>query len=838
MRTDRKSYIYLLLFFLVSCSNNEQKEAIVSVRWELISISTDPLPQSHISVSIENNLDIGLSHNNFKLHYNQIGGVVQGSSVPPELKITNLIGDYFEILPTDQFNTILPGQEWKFEYTINGHVDKMSEVPVGMFIVVDGIPENVKLSIAGLNEDRLKAINPTTAISRFQEDENLHLLSSEQLYPIIPAPNSYTLLSEEKILGQVISYAASEGLENEIAQLKEGFKRLGHELIEKAGEADITLALNKQENTEGTYRLRIDKSGINITSSSESGIFYAIQSLLQLRYYAESTDNEQFVLEGIDISDMPRFTYRGMHIDVSRNFHSKNKILKLLDLLAFFKVNKFHFHITDDEGWRLEIPGLPELTDIGSKRGYTLDERDHLVPSYGSGFDPQTSYGSGYYSRQDFIDILKYANHRHIEVITEIDMPGHARAAIKSMEARYESHLIKGDTAAALEYRLHDPDDESIYASAQNWPDNVVCICQQGAFNFMEKVFSELIAMYKEADAPITAIHVGGDEQPYGAWQKSPLCAQFIKENRLQSYADLPGYFFKKMTDLLSGYGLSTAGWEEMAIAHTSEGHESTEIDRALLNEDLRLYVWNAIIGGGRDDMIYKLANAGFPVIMSNSASYYFDMAYDRDPDEIGLSWSGFSNTKKIFATEPLNIYQLRPLDINGRKLSEQYIAERTRITDKGLRNFLGIQSQLWSETVRKESAVDYLVFPKLLAFSQKAWSPAPGWTKSSDLDDIEDLFLNDWNLFANTIGQKALTMLEEWEDGVKFRIPEPGVKIENGILFANTAFPGLTIKYHIGSDTDDLRYHDPIQLTTGSIITLWCETSQGRKGRSVVLQY
>ncbi len=825
--------ISLFSIFITSC-NPDQPDGLLDVVWRVNSISTHPSEETHVSIEIRNNMKEEMTHQNWALHFNQISGPVLKVHSPQGIEIRNDNGDYFTLQPTNDFQSLPPGKTITIKYDISGIVDKWSEVPKGLFLVKDNNPRDVNFEVIKLDEKILEDVNPSTSSTRYHENRRLSLIDPDELLPLIPRPEEYTYLNEKKILGAVISYVASDELDNEIDLFKGDLMKIGKTLVEKDNAPDITLALITGSNSEeSSYRLRIDQTGINITAASKSGIFYGIQTLLQMIRYAHDENETQIELPGIEISDKARFGYRGIHLDVSRNFHSKEKVLDILDLLAHFKVNKFHFHLTDDEGWRLEIPGLPELTEIGSKRGFTIDESDHLIPSYGSGYDPDLSYGSGYYSRQDFIDILKYADDRHIEVITEIDMPGHARAAIISMKNRYERLLSEGDTPAALEYRLHDPDDRSEYRSAQNWKDNVVCICQEGAFNFMDKVFSELIQMYEEAQAPLTAIHVGGDEQPYGAWQRSPLCQQYIKENGMDSYADLPSDFFQRMTKTLGTYDLITAGWEEMAIAHTSEGHESTEIDASLLDENLRLYVWNAIIGGGRDDMIYKLANAGFPVVMSNSSSYYFDMAYDKDPDEIGLSWSGYSNTEKIFETEPLNIFIQKSGDPSKSSLSEDYLKQRVALTQKGRENFLGIQAQLWSETVRNEEAIDYLMFPKLLAFAHRSWSQEPDWARSGAPENIERQYLEDWNRFANTLGQKAIPMIEKLDYEIVYRIPEPGAIIEDGILRANSAFPGMRIKYMLKGSNQEREYMGPVSIQKGADVILWCEGQDGRKGRT-----
>jgi hexosaminidase len=209
-----------------------------------------------------------------------------------------------------------------------------------------------------------------------------------------------------------------------------------------------------------------------------------------------------FRIPAAEITDAPRIAYRGLHFDVARNFSNKETVLKLIDLLAFYKLNPLHLHLTDDEGWRIEIPALPELTSIGSKRAHTLTDANWLHPSYGSGpyADPARSRGTGYYSTREFIEILRYATERHITVIPEINFPGHARAAIKSMEARYRKLMSQNQPEKAEEFRLIDPADSSIYFSAQAYNDNVVCVVRESVFHFYETVVKALAEMYRQAE--------------------------------------------------------------------------------------------------------------------------------------------------------------------------------------------------------------------------------------------------------------------------------------------------------------------------------------------------
>ena len=228
-------------------------------------------------------------------------------------------------------------------------------------------------------------------------------------------------------------------------------------------------------------------------------------------------------LEAMSIQDYPDLLYRGQMLDIARNYTTVDHLKKLIDILSSYKLNVLQFHFSDDEGWRLEIPGLEELTAIGSRRGHTTDEKDWLYPAYDGGYDPYAATsGNGYYTREEFIDLLRYAAERHVQVIPEIESPGHARAAIVAMNVRYKKY-IDTDPEKAKEYLLSDLQDTSRYVSAQAYTDNVMNVALPSTYRFMEKVIQEIVAMYKEAGAPLTTIHLGGDEVAKGAWMGSPL---------------------------------------------------------------------------------------------------------------------------------------------------------------------------------------------------------------------------------------------------------------------------------------------------------------------------
>ncbi len=244
--------------------------------------------------------------------------------------------------------------------------------------------------------------------------------------------------------------------------------------------------------------------------------------------------------------------------------------------LATYKVNHLLFYTTEDEGWRVEIDGLPELTKVGAQRQHTTGKETNVLhPSYGSGpfANAEGKHGSGFYTKADFIEILKYANDRHIKVIPELNFPGHARAAIKSMEARYERLMKEGKEKEANEYRLIDPDDKSVYLSAQAYKDNVVSVGRESTYHFFEKVVDEMAKMYKEAGLTMDTFHTGGDEVAEGAWSGSPMAAKLIKENpEIKSPKNLQAYFFRRLVPRLEKRGLKIHGWEEVALTKTPAG--------------------------------------------------------------------------------------------------------------------------------------------------------------------------------------------------------------------------------------------------------------------------
>ena len=254
---------------------------------------------------------------------------------------------------------------------------------------------------------------------------------------------------------------------------------------------------------------------------------------------------------------------------------------------------------------------------------------------------------------------MKFAHRRHIEVIPEIDVPGHARAAIRAMEARRTRLLEEGDEEAAAAYLLSDPRDASEYTSVQNWDDNVINVCQESSYRFLQKVFDELAAIYRQAEAPLTTIHIGGDEVPPGVWERSLACESLMSNDSdaPQRTDQLAGYFLTKVHTMLDDMGLTTAGWEEIGFDH--EGRKRPNLE--LADKQIRVHAWSDIWGRGGEDNAFMLANAGFQVVLSNASSLYFDLAANADPEEPGLYWAGLVDAERVWSFVPYDVLRTDP---------------------------------------------------------------------------------------------------------------------------------------------------------------------------------
>ena len=396
----------------------------------------------------------------------------------------------------------------------------------------------------------------------------------------------------------------------------------------------------------GWYRITIGEEGEpQVEADDEDGAFYAQTTLAKLPR----------PLQPMAIEDWPDYQYRGFMLDVVRDFRSVDEVLKIIDVMASWKLNALHFHIADDESWCLEIKDLPELTDYGAHHAlpdWNLQETKALKPTANGRIGNVTCY-----TAEEYKQILRYAWERRIVVIPEFDTPGHSRASIKAMQA-YARRTNDSN------FRLQDPADTSHYWSAQDFTDNVLSVDLPSVYNFYGKVFDEVIRLHQEAGVPLPAIHIGGDEVPEGAWSG-------------RDRHEMKEIFTNNMLDLAETRGIRLAGWED--IARNLEPKTEERLKRSLYF----LNVWNT-------DGI-----EGFPVVLSPASYTYLDLAYSDSPTEIGLSWAGYVDERKTFALQP-NDYKGDIIGVQAQLWSSQ-LRSFDDATYQMLPKGLGVAERAWN---------------------------------------------------------------------------------------------------------------------------------------------
>lgn len=568
------------------------------------------------------------------------------------------------------------------------------------------------------------------------------------------------------------------------------------------------------------YSLDITPQSIIITASSNTGSFYGLMSIAGL----VSLDN--LVVPSLKINDAPHFEFRGLHLDVARNFRSKAFILNTLSQMAVYKLNKLHLHLADDEGWRLAIDDLPELTQVGGHRCFDLTETECLLPQLGAGVD-KTSSINGFYSKKDYQEILKFAALNHIEVIPSLDMPGHSRAAVKAMDARYQKYITLGNKAKAEEYWLSEPNDDTVYSSIQHYNDNTLNVCLPSTYRFIEKVIDELIAMHQEVGVELTTYHIGADETA-GAWLQSPACNAL--KSQQPSLTSFNGYFIEKVAKVIESKGVKVAAWND-GLGDT----KATNMPTAVQSNG-----WSMITEGGHQE-IHKQANLGWDMVLSIPEVSYFDFPYQSHPEERGNHWAARAiDGYKVFSFMPENLPA--HAEIWRTKENTNFNADDTQHRLASNVKFKGIQAHLWSEMIRSDKQAEYMLYPRLLALAERAWHRAdwqlPYAEKGRVYNQSSETFTEqaqqertqDWQRFAALVGFKEIPKLAS--AGVFYRIPTVAAQIKNGKLDAFTPYPGFAIE----AMTNEGKWLPIDQIQHGNEIQSVRAKSAERVGRSLPL--
>jgi hexosaminidase len=313
--------------------------------------------------------------------------------------------------------------------------------------------------------------------------------------------------------------------------------------------------------------------------------------------------------------------------------------------------------------------------------------------------------------------------------------------------------------------------------------------------------------MYKEAGVKIEIWHVGGDEVPRGAWTASPMIDSLLKQQpELGKPQNMHAYFHGRIKKLLDKRNLKTAGWEEIGLIADADGKNIP--NKKLADGNVIPYVWNNLWGA--QDLAYRLANAGFPVVLSHVTNFYFDLAYNNDPRETGLSWGGYVDEFSAWHYNPYDVFKTTIKDNMGKPFDiEQDYKNMVRLKPEAKKNILGVQAQMWTETVSQPDNLEYYLLPKLIGFAESAWATERIWEKTEDTPLRELHVKEGWNIFTNQLSGYELPRLSILFGGYNYRIPPPGGQMENGILRVNTAYPGLQVRYTTdGSEPDQ---DDPV---------------------------
>ncbi len=528
----------------------------------------------------------------------------------------------------------------------------------------------------------------------------------------------------------------------------------------------VETALIEHANPE-FYRISLMPGKALIEGASPRAVATATR-MLKRRLLSPDTAS----LPCVVIEDWPDYPYRGLMIDIARNFQTPETMKHIADLMADYRFNRLHFHITDDEGWRLEIPGLPELTELGGRRGYTLDSSEFLPEIFAGTGDPDNNLptANGYFNRDEFIDFISYCDSLGIAVIPEVESPGHARAAIKAMEARYRR---TGDDT----YRMIEDGDTSRYWTAQHYTDNLMNPALPGTYNFIGKVVDEIAAMYADAGVALPGIHLGGDEVPEGAWDGSASATKLCDSLGLKGRHELQGEYVRRISRMMRDRGIPLYGWQDICTGYDDDFHAA--VAPSVGGMDCWVSPHNIA-----DNVAVKGVRAGYPVIISNVDYFYMDMLYAPHPMDRGLYWGGYTDELRTLAGYP------------------DAICPRDG-TEKG--TVIGVSGKLFAETIRSRSDMERLLFPKCLGLAERGWNGAPTYTDE------------DFNIL---IGTKELDRLAA--TGTDWHLRQPGIRVEEGKILMNSPYPDTEIHYTLDGTTPALTgsavYTAPVDLPDGPV--------------------
>lgn len=461
-----------------------------------------------------------------------------------------------------------------------------------------------------------------------------------------------------------------------------GFKISASQASKSRIQLNLNAAPDQKLGKEG-YTLVSNSKGIVITANQPAGLFYGIQTLLQLlpkEIESKKVVSAKWTIPAVQITDYPRFGWRGLMLDVSRHFFTKDEVKQYIDEMARLKFNTFHWHLTDDEGWRIEIKSLPELTEVGAwrvQRYGRFGDRDSPKPG-------EKANDSGFYTQDDIREVIQYAKERNITIVPEIDVPGHSMAAI----AAYPELSCKKDTSTRVSPGSKFSEWYGNGTFKMN-VENALNPSDENVYVFLEKVFTEVAALF-----PGQYIHVGGDECYKGYWAEDAGCQALMKKLGIRHVEDLQGYFMNRVEAILKAKGKKLIGWDEILDGGISP--EATVMS------------WRGVKGG------IEAAKMGHDVVMSPTTFAYLD--YNQGERTVDPPIYASLRLQKCYSFEPV------PDGVEAK-----YI--------------LGGQGNLWTEQVPTLRHAQYMTFPRAWALSEVYWSPKESKNWDNFIQRVENQF-------------------------------------------------------------------------------------------------
>ncbi|MBS1729660.1 MAG: beta-N-acetylhexosaminidase [Bacteroidetes bacterium] len=524
-------------------------------------------------------------------------------------------------------------------------------------------------------------------------------VQSQNVLNIIPAPakaeklpGEFTISPDTKIMLTGSGTENSAHFFNEYLQKYYGFT-LQVSTSNEIPKNVIVLGFEKMENKiPGAYNMHVNQDEVYIGGDNEAGVFYGIQSLIQL---LPATKSSSLKITQCQIIDSPRFAYRGLHLDCSRHFFSVDYVKKYIDFIAMSKMNTFHWHLTDDQGWRIEIKKYPLLTQKGSCRNGTI------IGNYPGKGNDQQEY-CGYYTQDQIRDIVKYAADRYITIIPEIEMPGHASAAIAAypLLSCFPNEATQTDKIPWAG-KVHGKEVQ------QTWGvfDDVFCPSDY-TFHFLEDVLDEVMALF-----PSTYIHIGGDECPKENWKRSEFCQNLMKEKGIKNEEGLQSYFIHTIEQYLNKKGRQIIGWDEIL-----EGG---------LAPNATVMSWRGEEGG------IAAAKMKHDVIMTPGDYCYFDHSQSKHNDSITIG--GYLPLETVYKYDP----------------------QPSSLTSDEKKYILGAQANVWTEYIGNETKLEYMLFPRLAALSEVLWTNTTNKDWNNFLSRMQDQYqrYHLWNVHYNANG-------------------------------------------------------------------------------------